>query len=482
MDSAFATVTTQLEDCLLRWLGAEINDTVLGRVTRADIIVSLLYLLAAAVVSLLAAAILRHRSRPGLSPESQNALNRHVLAALRRPLLALIWVFGAYVAATPLLTRLGPEQGVLEFDKVMDLIFKLGAATALFWFLFRATRIVEARLAKWTAATSSKFDDLLVPLLGTTLRVMLLVIAVMLAVPLLGLPATAAGVMSKLTSIAVILAVAALLFRCVGISQRLVLSRFDINIADNLRARQVYTQIQVISRIVYVVIGVFTASAVLMLFQEVRHLGASLLASAGIVGIIAGIAAQKTLSNLFAGFQIALAQPVRQDDVVVIEGEWGRVEEITLSYIVVHLWDDRRLVLPLSYFIEKPFQNWTRKSAAITGSVFIWVDYGFPVENGRHALKSIIESNPLWDKRFWNLQVSDAGEKAIQLRILATSSDSSRSWDLRCDIREQFVAYIQSNHPDALPRCRAEVLEHTQREPKRPPAPPVVDETPRIER
>ena len=196
-----------------------------------------------------------------------------------------------------------------------------------------------------------------------------------------------------------------------------------------------------------------------MLFQEVRHLGTSLLASAGIVGIIAGIAAQKTLSNLFAGFQIALAQPVRQDDVVVVEGEWGRVEEITLSYIVVHIWDDRRLVLPLSYFIEKPFQNWTRTSAAITGSVFVWMDYSFPVEIGRQALKAIIESNPLWDKRFWNLQVSDARENAIQLRILATSSDSSRSWDLRCDIREQFVAYVQSNHPDALPRLRAEVRE-----------------------
>ena len=466
MDSVLVTVTAQLKDCLVRWLGAGLNDTVIGSVTRADLAVFLLYLLAAAVISLLAAAILRHRSRPGLPSESPNALNRNVLGALRKPLHVLIWIFGLYIAATPLLARLGPGQDVSAFEKMMDLLFKLGAATALFWFMFRATRIVEARLVKWTATTPSKLDDLLVPLLGTALRVMLLVIAIMLAVPLLGLPATTAGIVSKLTSIALILAVAALLFRCVGISQRLVLSRFDINLADNLRARQVYTQIHVLSRIVYVVIGVFTVSAVLMLFQEVRHLGTSLLASAGIVGIIAGFAAQKTLSNLFAGFQIALAQPVRQDDVVVVEGEWGRVEEITLSYIVVHIWDDRRLVLPLSYFIEKPFQNWTRTSAAITGSVFVWVDYSFPVETGRQALKAIIESNPLWDKRFWNLQVSDARENAIQLRILATSSDSSRAWDLRCDIREQFIAYVQSNHPDALPRYRAEVLERTRREPE----------------
>jgi small-conductance mechanosensitive channel len=210
----------------------------------------------------------------------------------------------------------------------------------------------------------------------------------------------------------------------------------------------------VISRVVYVTIGIFAVGAILMLFQEVRHLGTSLLASAGIVGIIGGIAAQKTLANVIAGFQIALAQPVREDDVVVVEGEWGRIEEITLTYVIVHIWDDRRLVLPLSYFIEKPFQNWTRKSADITGSVLLWVDYTFPVDEGRKAVKKIIENSPLWDRRFWNLQVSDASERTIQLRVLATSADSSRSWDLRCEIREKLVEFIQQHHPASLPKLR----------------------------
>jgi small-conductance mechanosensitive channel len=204
-------------------------------------------------------------------------------------------------------------------------------------------------------------------------------------------------------------------------------------------------------------IGICTVASILMLFQAVRHVGASLLASAGIAGIIAGVAAQKTLSNFFAGFQIALAQPIRQDDVVIVEGEWGRIEEITLTYVVVHIWDDRRMVLPLSYFIEKPFQNWTRVSAQLLGSVFVWVDYSFPVEEGRKALKEIIEPHPLWDKRFWNLQVSDATEKTMQLRVLATAADSSKAWDLRCAIREQFIAFIQKNHPQSLPRVRAEL-------------------------
>ena len=271
---------------------------------------------------------------------------------------------------------------------------------------------------------------------------------------MLGLPAQYASVFSKLTSLTLIAAVAALLFRAVSISQNVVLTRFDITAADNLRARQVYTQLHVISRVVYVTIGVFAIAAGLMLFQEVRHVGTSLLASAGIVGIIAGLAAQKTLANVIAGFQIALAQPVRQDDVVVVEGEWGRVEEITLTYVIVHIWDDRRLILPLSYFIEKPFQSWTRTSAAITGSVLLWVDYSFNVEEGREALKRIIENSPLWDKRFWNLQVSDATDKTIQLRVLATSADSSKSWDLRCEIREKFMDYIQKHHPSNLPKLR----------------------------
>jgi small-conductance mechanosensitive channel len=142
---------------------------------------------------------------------------------------------------------------------------------------------------------------------------------------------------------------------------------------------------------------------------------------------------------------------------VVVEGEWGRVEEITLTYVIVHIWDDRRLVLPLSYFIEKPFQNWTRTSASITGSVLLWVDYSFRVEEARNALKDIIENSPLWDRRFWNLQVSDASEKTLQLRVLATSADSSKSWDLRCEIREKFMDFIQRQHPESLPKLRAEL-------------------------
>jgi small-conductance mechanosensitive channel len=282
---------------------------------------------------------------------------------------------------------------------------------------------------------------------------------IILELPALDLSPEYAGIASKLTSIALVLAVAGFLSRSVTVLVDTSLLRFDLTAENNLEARKASTRFQLIARVLYVVIGIFAISAILMMFDEVRHIGASLLASAGLAGIVVGFAAQKTLANLFAGFQLAFSQPVRQDDVVVVEGEWGRVEEITLTFVIVRIWDDRRLVLPLSYFIDKPFQNWTRSSSEITGSVLFWVDYSFPVTKGRTALKEIIESSPLWDKRFWNLQVSDTSERSLQLRVLATSANSSMSWDLRCEIREKFTAFIQLHYPQCLPTIRASVAE-----------------------
>lgn len=300
-------------------------------------------------------------------------------------------------------------------------------------------------------------DELLVPLVGKSLRIFLPVIGVIFMLPILDLPARYSEAVAKASSILIILGVAWILFEAVNAAEKALVGESDLSVADNLHARKVYTRVKLLGKAIHLVIGLCTLATILMLFQEVRHVGTTLLASAGIVGIIAGIAAQQTLANLFAGFQIALAQPIRQDDVVIVEGEWGRIEEITLTFVVVHIWDDRRMVLPLSYFIQKPFQNWTRSSAWLLGSVFVWVDYSFPVEEGRKALKVIIENNPLWDKRFWNLQVSDATEKTMQLRILATSADSSKSWDLRCRIREEFIAYLKEHHPQNLPRFRGEL-------------------------
>ncbi len=454
-DTAIASITALIERAIARVGGAPTLQPLMGSVSAADLYTIGVFI-ALAVVANAAIALFLRRRRAAIS-HAQPAWHRKTYLALGKPLYILIWVYGLYLAMTPLLLKLRPDQGLAALRTAMDLLFDLGVIVAFFWFLFRVTRIFEARWSAAAAAGSSHLTVLLVPLFGTTLRIIVVVLGVILGLPLLGMPAGYASILKTLSSILLIVGIAVLLGRAVYVSQYMVLARFDMTVADNLRARQVYTQIHVIGRVLYVTIGVLAIAAVLMLFQEVRHIGTSLLASAGILGIIGGIAAQKTLANLIAGFQIALAQPVRQDDVVVVEGEWGRVEDITLTYVIVHIWDDRRLVLPLSYFIEKPFQNWTRTSAAITGSVLIWVDYSFPVEAGRAALKTIIEGSALWDGRFWNLQVSDADDRTMQLRVLATSADSAKSWDLRCEIREKFIDFIQRNHPNSLPQVRAQL-------------------------
>ena len=319
MDKIIAALTALLEQWINRACGTAVEQPLLGQITGTDIIVVAIYLAFALLLNAALALILRRRRKASVA-DAKPSWHHRAYLALGKPLYILIWVYGGYLAATPILLKLKPEQGLTTLRHALDLLFDLGGFVALFLLLFRATHVLESRLAAWSAMTPSKVDDLLVPLLGTSLRVIVLVVAVFLGLPMLGLPAQYASVFNKLTSLTLIVAVAALLFRAVSISQSVVLTRFDIAAADNLRARQVYTQMHVISRVAYVTIIVFAVAASLMLFQEVRHVGTSLLASAGIVGIIGGIAAQKTLANVIAGFQIALAQPVRQDDVL-----WWRV-------------------------------------------------------------------------------------------------------------------------------------------------------------
>ncbi|MDD4933662.1 MAG: mechanosensitive ion channel [Methylacidiphilaceae bacterium] len=224
----------------------------------------------------------------------------------------------------------------------------------------------------------------------------------------------------------------------------------------DLRSRKLHTQVRVATRVLYFVIGLLTFSSVLMLFSEVRHLGASLLASAGIIGVIGGLAAQKTIGNIFAGMQIAWAQPVRLGDVVVVEGEWGTIEEITLTYVVVAVWNQIRLVLPITYLIEHPFQNWTRNASELLGIVHVYVDYTMPVEEMRKYLLEICRKNPLWDGRVAVTQVTHATERTMNVRLLVSAQDSSKAWDLRCAVREQMIAFVRERFPQCLPKIRAE--------------------------
>jgi small-conductance mechanosensitive channel len=228
-------------------------------------------------------------------------------------------------------------------------------------------------------------------------------------------------------------------------------------VTDNLQARRLQTQTVVISRTLMTFVYLIGVSCALITFPSVRHIGTSLLASAGVAGLVAGLAARPVLSNLIAGMQLALTQPIRLDDVLIVEGEWGRVEEIKGAFVVLALWDERRLIVPLQWFIEHPFQNWTRSSSAILGTVFLWVDYHTPIEILRAELLRLCKISQDWDGRLALLQVTDTNERAMQLRALVSASDSSRSFDLRCHVREGLIAFIGREHAHCLPRVRAEI-------------------------
>ena len=268
--------------------------------------------------------------------------------------------------------------------------------------------------------------------------------------------------LQKITTLAVIAATTWLAISVVHAIQAIIIAKNPIDLSDNLSARRIQTQTRVLVQTLSFFVLLFGLAAMLMTFPSARQFGTSLLASAGLAGLAVGFAAKPVLGNLIAGLQLAITQPIRLDDVVIVENEWGRVEEITGTYVVIRIWDDRRLIVPLQWFIENPFQNWTRKTSSILGSIFLWVDYTTNIEQLREQLKLFCEQAPeLWDGRVCGLQVTESNENSIQLRMLVSSGDSSKNWDLRCFIREKMIHFIMQNQPECLPRLRASIIKPT---------------------
>lgn len=242
-----------------------------------------------------------------------------------------------------------------------------------------------------------------------------------------------------------------------GLVLDLVQVRADINVADNLRARRRRTRAAILHRIGVFAILLVTFCLMLLSIPSVRNVGVTLIASAGILGIAVGAAAQPALKNLIAGIQMAFTEPIRIDDVVIVEGEWGRIEEIRLTYVVIKLWDERRLVVPVSHFLERSFQNWTRETSQILGTVIWHFDPATDVSRLRDKLEEIVRANPMWDGRFFNLQVTDTGPDYMEVRALVTASDATVAFDLRCEVREALLAFVRTEMPDAIVRRRADV-------------------------
>jgi len=267
---------------------------------------------------------------------------------------------------------------------------------------------------------------------------------------------------SKITETLLISCVAIILIRTVNVLEDYLYHRFDINKKDNLRERKIQTQIVFIRKLILSIIIIFSIAIILLNFENLRKIGAGLLTGVGIGGIIIGFAAQRSLGNLLAGFQIAFTQPIRLDDVLIVEGEWGKIEEINLTYVVVNIWDKRRLVLPIQYFIEKPFQNWTRTTAELLGTVYIYTDFNVPVQQLREKFALLLAAHHLWDGKVQVLQVTDLKEQTMEIRCLMSCRNAGEAFDLRCYIREEMMNYIQSAFPDSLSKSRIQ-FDHTKK-------------------
>jgi len=317
--------------------------------------------------------------------------------------------------------------------------------------------VVLAILGRVARRTQTTLDEAILAHLRGPSRLFVLLLALKIVLPLMRIPPEWLALADQITSILVIVAVTWLVIAATRIGRTALSRRFDVTVADNLQARKMHTQYDVLSKIIISLAVILGVASALMTFDQVRQLGAGILASAGIVGIIVGFSAQKSLGTLFAGIQIAITQPIRLDDVVIVENEWGRIEEITLTYVVVRIWDQRRLVVPITHFIETPFQNWTRVSADVLGTVYFHVDHTVPIDALREELQRLVQDDERWDGRVAQIVMTDVTQTTVQLRALISASDSGKAWDLRCHVREKLVDFVRRNYPQALPRLRAEL-------------------------
>ena len=312
-------------------------------------------------------------------------------------------------------------------------------------------------LKRFTQGKPGSLQRLLLENTKSPARYVFPLLALNVALPLAPLPERATPYIERALNLCLIAAVGWAFIIAIQVISGLLTFRYSIDVEDNLHARRIRTQTQVIQRVAVVMIIVITLAAMLMTFPNARQIGTSIFASAGVAGLVVGMAARSTFASIIAGLQVALTQPISIDDSVVVEGEWGWIEEIETTYVVVRLWDLRRLIVPLTYFIERPFQNWTRSTAEIIGTVFLYVDYSLPIEPVRDEFNRVLRETKLWNGRIAAFQVTDFSERAMQLRAIMSANNSSAAFDLRCFVRERLIAYLQKNHPNSLPTARAQL-------------------------
>jgi small-conductance mechanosensitive channel len=331
-------------------------------------------------------------------------------------------------------------------------------------------RIVHWLFSRWSRLQGGTLASAIVRRLARPSAYIFPLLAVMVVVPNLTLPASWKHPLFHTVGLLAIAGIGWAMVALVRLWGDVVVARHRIDVEDNLLARQLGTRVDILARTATTLVVLIAIGMMLMTFPEIRALGTTILASAGVVGIVGGLAARPLFENLVAGIQLALTQPIRLDDVVIVAGQYGKIEEIHSTYIVVQLWDLRRLVVPLTYFLENPIENWTRRTANLMGEVYVYADWSLDVDALRAEIPKIVARSPLWDSKFENCQVTDVTERAIQIRALVTARNSGELFDLRCFVREEIVKFIREKQPAAMPKLRVEVpsgqLEAERQEPR----------------
>ncbi len=374
---------------------------------------------------------------------------------MRYPLWGMVITLLLYAFHLPLL-KLLLQSPRFNFSLIIS-IFDFVLITFIFVFsVSLALKTINFIInALYSYRQKHKAFALTLPLIENGTKFLVFLWLLYLFVPYFNFPIRYEEILAKCFNVVTIIVITVIIIRSIIAYEKLISSFYSHDL-NNLKARQIYTQMHLLRKILITIVIILALASIFMVFENMREVGVSLLASAGVISAIIGFAAQKSLGNITACLQLAFTRIIKIGDEVIIDNETGRIEEITLTYIIIKLWDLRRLIIPVNYLNEKPFQNLTRSSSELLGVVFLYVDYAFPIEEARKIFKQIIEQSKEWNKKTAALHVSNASNNAMELRLLVSADSNAKLWNLRCEVREKMIDYIATHHPNALPKLRTE--------------------------
>ena len=451
---SFAFTIDLLSVQLSQTLGPWSQRDLFLQITPAKVILGILSALVALAILQIFRRLLAAAHRWRHSEPSERFWVGGILRALRKGLGIFFWVTAIFLFLSPLLPHIAiglRNEGIFH---IVSKLTELGYFAALIVFCYNLVLLINSWLTLHAQREPRQWYYPAFPFLGKLLFYNFILISLQLGLFLLQLPGPAQALGTKLVSIASAIVNCVTFIQMIRAVEDILINRTSLRDHDIYKFRGFQTRLQVLRRLLVFLIILISIGVILMNIDGVRQVGTGLLASAGVAGVIFGFAAQKSLSTIIAGLQIALTGPMKIDDVVIVEGEYGTIEEITLTYVVVKLWDLRRMILPITYFLDKPFQNWTRTSSELIGAVFLYTDFMIPIEEIRQAAEKIVAASPLWDKRVYGAQVTDWKNETIEVRILVSSDAADHLFDLRCEVREKILKYLQERNPQAFPHVR----------------------------